>query len=375
MVIVDAVIAALILGAAVWGYRRGMTSGGLALIGFGIGAVLGSRLAPLALDGGLRDPFAPVLALPAALLLGALVAVVLERFGFRLRRSIRRRGTVDHVGGAVLAGCLGLVLTWSLGAAAARIDGLRDSVRDSEIVAQLNAVLPPPGPLLKAAEIKRDPLPVIRGPRASVGPVDETITRDPQVRAAAKSVVKIFSQGCGGTAQGSGWIGRDGLVVTNAHVVAGGENIRVQPEGKGVEHGAEAVWIDRKGDIAVLRSSGVSGLPALRVERKPGVDVLAATLGFPLDGPYTVAAARVGARASRLRLEQGGLRPRSAITLRADLAPGNSGGPVVDERGRVVTMVYASRAGGSFAYGVPATTIRRALRRAREPVDTGRCGA
>ena len=52
---------------------------------------------------------------------------------------------------------------------------------------------------------------------------------------------------------------------------------------------------------------------------------------------------------------------------------GNSGGPVVDLRGRVVAVLFASRSPGYTAYGVPASTVRRALRRAEDPVGTGGC--
>jgi S1-C subfamily serine protease len=55
--------------------------------------------------------------------------------------------------------------------------------------------------------------------------------------------------------------------------------------------------------------------------------------------------------------------------------PGNSGGPVVDGRGRVVTTVFAStRSGPQGGYGVPNAIVARAVQTATGPVDTGPCG-
>ena len=157
----------------------------------------------------------------------------------------------SEVFGALLAGCLGLVMVWICGAAAARVDDLRDPVRDSKIIDRLNAVLPPPGPLLKP-EPGPESIPALAGPEPRVRPVDPGIVRDPQVRAAARSVVKIYSQTCGGT--GTGWVARRGIVVTAAHVVAGEDKTTVQVRGRGPLHRAEATSRFRPG-----RSGGPSG--------------------------------------------------------------------------------------------------------------------
>jgi S1-C subfamily serine protease len=60
--------------------------------------------------------------------------------------------------------------------------------------------------------------------------------------------------------------------------------------------------------------------------------------------------------------------------LRGLVRSGNSGGPVVDGRGRVVTTVFAATTRGSRGgYGVPNAAVRRALRDAGGPVSTGPC--
>ncbi len=373
MLIVDLIIVGLTLAMAAWGYWRGVTTGAFVLVGFAGGALLGSRVAPLILDGGLRDPYAPVLAVPGALLRGALLAAALERVGFGLRRYLRGRNRLDAIGGALLAALAGLVMVWIVGALVARVDGLRESIRDSAIVEGLNAVVPPPGPLVNA-EVSYA-LPQIDGPRAYGRPPGVNVKRDPEVRAAKASVVKIGVTACGSGRGGSGWIAADGIVVTNAHVVNGSEEISLQVEGKGERHDAEAIWYDAAADLAILRSPGVSGERALPIDPKAKPGTKSAMLGFPGGGPYVVKPARLGVTSTLPGFQVDGGQPSKAMVTRmvARAVGGNSGGPVVDLQGRVVAVLFASRSPGYTAYGVPASTVRRALRRAEDTVGTGRC--
>src|SRR4051794_30480334 len=118
---VDIVIVGLAIAAAAWGYRQGLGAPTFALIGFGVGAIIGSRVAPLFLDGGLEDPFAPVVALPAGLIFGGIIAAVFDRVAFALRRRIPVGGRTNGIAGAALAVCVGLVAAWVLGAIIARV--------------------------------------------------------------------------------------------------------------------------------------------------------------------------------------------------------------------------------------------------------------
>jgi hypothetical protein len=371
--IVDLIIVGLTLAVAAWGYWRGVTTGPLVLVGFAGGALLGSRLAPLVLEGGLRDPYAPVLAVPAALLCGALLAAALERVGFGLRRRLRGHGTVDALGGALLAGFVGLVTVWIVAAVVVRVDDLSGSVKDSAVVDALNAVVPPPGPLVDA-DVSYS-LPQIDGPRAYGRPAGANVKRDPEVVAAAASVVKIGVSACDSGRGGSGWIAGDGIVVTNAHVVEASDEISVQMEGKGERHDAEAIWYDDVSDLAILRAPGVSGERALPIDVKAKPGTPSAMLGFPGGGPYVVKPARLGATSTLPGFQvEGGQQSKAKVTrMVARATPGNSGGPVVDLDGRVVAVIFASRSPGYTAYAVPASTVRRSLRRAEGPVDTGPC--
>jgi hypothetical protein len=375
----DWIIVGFTLLMAVWGFGQGLIAGAFALGGFAVGALLGSRLGPLVLSDGSESPYAPLFALMGALLIGGLLATVLETLGFHIRHRMGDRlGTVDGVGGGALVACLGLFLVWIGGAVALQTPGareLREPIQRSAILRKLNAVLPPSGPILQALA-RFDPFPSIRGPAADVPAPDAKIARDPQVAAAAGSVVRVLGTACGLGVQGSGWIAGDGLVVTNAHVVAGQDDTTVQVGGEGAEIDADAVFYDPENDLAILRASGLGSAPSLRmnVDARPGTS--AAILGFPEDGGYDVRPARLGQTATVVTQDAYGRGPveRSITSLRGLVRHGNSGGPVVDGRGRVVATVFAAATNRRrTGYGVPDSVVRDALGRARGPVDTGPC--
>jgi Trypsin-like peptidase domain/Colicin V production protein len=363
-----------------WGYVQGLIVGALSLAGFAAGALLGSRLGPLLLEEGSRSPYAPIFALTGALLLGGLLASGLEVLGFHLRHRVGERfGVLDGLGGAVLVGSLGLGLAWIVGAVALQTPGardLREPIQRSAILKELNAVLPPSGPLLKALA-RFDPFPTIDGPSPGVGAPDSAIARDPEVRAAGRSVVKVLGTACGLGVQGSGWVAGDGVVVTNAHVVAGQDDTTVQVRGQGPRHDADAIWFDTENDLAILRASGVQGTPALplNVGAEPGAS--AAVLGFPENGPYDVQPGRLGQTRTVISQDAYGRGPvrRRITSLRGLVRSGNSGGPMVDGRGRVVTTIFAAAtgSGSGTGFGVPDTIVQEALRSAGNRVDTGPC--
>jgi S1-C subfamily serine protease len=377
---IDWIIVAFTLAMAFWGYAQGLIVGALSLAGFAGGAVLGARLGPLLLEEGARSPYAPLVSLACAAIIGGVFASGLEVLGFHLRRRIGARfGRLDGVGGAALLACLGLGLAWIAGAVALQTPGareLREDVQRSTILRQLNSALPPSGPILNALA-RFDPLPQISGPAPDVRAPTAAIARDPQVRAASRSVVRVLGTACGLGVQGSGWVARDGVVVTNAHVVAGQDDTTVQIGGEGDRHDADVVWFDVTNDLAILRSSGIAGTPALAMNDNARAGTSAAILGFPENGPYDVQPGRLGSTTAANTQDAYGRGPvrRTITSLRGLVRHGNSGGPMVDGDGRVVTTIFASASaeGARQGFGVPDRFVREALGRAQGPVDTGPC--
>jgi hypothetical protein len=376
----DWIIVAFTALMAIWGYAQGLIVGALSLAGFAGGAVLGARLGPLLLDEGSRSPYAPLVALVGAVAIGGILAAVLEVLGFRLRRRLGSRlGVVDGIGGAVLVACLGLGLVWIGGAVALHTPGatdLREPIQRSAILQELNERLPPSGPILQALA-RFDPFPQVAGPDPEVGPPDAAIARDPDVERAGRSVVRVLGTACGLGVQGSGWIAGDGVVVTNAHVVAGQDDTTVQIRGEGPRVDAQAIWFDSRNDLAILRAPGLSGAPRLRLAAGADPGTSAAILGFPENGPYDVRPGRLGQTTTAISQDAYGRGPvrRTITALRGLVRSGNSGGPMVDGAGRVVTTIFAASVadGGQTGFGVPDSIVQNALGRVSGPVDTGPC--
>jgi len=376
----DWIIVAFVLLMAAWGYAQGLIVGALSLAGFVAGAFAGSRLGPLLLEEGSESPYAPLFALIGALMLGGILASGLEVLGFRLRRGLGERlGVLDGLGGAFLVAALGLVLVWIGGAVALNTPGareLREPIQRSAILTELNDRLPPSGGVLRTLA-RFDPFPQIQGPDPGVGRPDSRIARDPDVARAGRSVVRVLGTACGLGVQGSGWIAGNGVVVTNAHVVSGQDDTEVQLRGEGSIEDAEAIWFDATNDLALLRVPALEGEPALRLRVDAPRGTGAAILGFPENGPYDVRPARLGQTETVFTQDAYGRGPvrRTITALRGRVRSGNSGGPVVDGRGRVLTTIFASSVsdGGRSGFGVPDSEIAEALERARGPVDTGPC--
>jgi S1-C subfamily serine protease len=378
MTVLDWGIVAFTIALAIWGYRQGLIVGTLTLIGFAAGAFAGSRIGPLLLNQGAESPYAPLCAALGALLAGALVAVTLESLGLGLRSRLirgRRLHLADGAGGAALIASVALGLAWVFGAVALHAPGtaqLRADVQRSLILRNLNEVLPPSGPILRALD-RVDPAPSIVGPATPVAAPDPSIVSDPDLVRAGDSVVRVLGTACGLGVEGSGWVVGPGLVVTNAHVVAGEDDTTVTTRG-GASIEATPVHYDPENDLALLRIE--AALPALPLVAEPQTGTVAAVLGYPENGPFAVAPARLGETRETISEDAYGRGPvmRPILSLRGAVRSGNSGGPVVDARGRALGTVFAATTSGSpGGFAIPNELVEAAMRGSALPVDTGPC--
>jgi S1-C subfamily serine protease len=382
---IDWLIVAFTILLAFYGYMQGFIVGALSLAGFALGAFLGTRLAPLLLPSGSHSQYAPLFGLVGALLVGGVLASGLEGLGLHARSALRLPGlrALDGLLGAVLTACVGLGIAWVVGAVALQSGGsqpLRKDIQRSAILQGLNKLLPPSGPILHALA-RFDPLPSVRGPAADVPPPTRGILATRGVRAARASVVRVLGSACGLGIEGSGWVAGPGLVVTNAHVVAGETDTVVQLDGHPPGLQARAVVFDPHDDIAVLRVAGLTA-PALRLAADPRSGTAAAILGYPLDGPFDAEPGRVGQTQPVNTDDAYGNGPvvRLITSLRGRVRPGNSGGPMVDATGTVEATVFAAITGSSAAtrggFAVPNKLVRDELAVARSragSVSTGSC--
>jgi S1-C subfamily serine protease len=376
--VLDWAIVAFTLALALWGYRQGLIVGAMTLIGFTAGAFIGSRVGPLVLSQGSDSPYAPLCAALGALLAGALMAVTVESLALGLRAKVIRRPALhlaDGAGGAALVAAVALGVAWVFGAVALHAPGtarLRADVQESVILRSLNHVLPPSGPVLNALD-RVDPAPSVIGPAAPVARPDAAIATDPDVLGAGGAVVRVLGTACGLGVEGSGWAVEPGLVVTNAHVLAGSSDTTVTAQ-SGVKLDATPVYYDPEDDLALLRVG--ADLPTLPIsaQRDSGSD--AAVLGYPENGPYAVTPARLGETQPTVSEDSYGHGPieRTIVALRGAVRSGNSGGPLVDARGRVVGTVFAATTSGDpGGFAIPAEDVREALGEVAASVSTGPC--
>lgn len=379
MTVLDWAIVAFTFALGLWGYRQGLIVGALTLVGFAAGAFAGSRVGPLVLNQGSESPYAPLCAALGALLAGALVAVTLESLALNLRaRLIRRDGFLhfaDGAGGAALVASVALGVAWVFGAVALHAPGtaqLRLDVQRSLILRNLNEVLPPSGPILQALD-RVDPAPSIIGPAPPVAAPDSSVVADPDVLAAEGSVVRVLGTACGLGVEGSGWAGGPGLIVTNAHVVAGEDDTTVTTAA-GASLQATPVHYDPENDLALLQVD--AELPALPLAPDPSFGTAGAVLGYPENGPYATAPARLGETRDTISEDSYGRGPirRPIASLRGSVRSGNSGGPLIDDHGRVLGTVFAATTTGTpGGFAVPNQVMEAALHRPLVPVDTGPC--
>ncbi len=378
LTVLDWGIVAFIVALAIWGYQQGLIVGALTLVGFGVGAFLGSRVGPWILNQGSESPYAPLCAAMGALLIGSFVAVTLEAFAHGLRSRVIR-GPASHLadgaGGALLIATAALGLTWVFGAVALHAPGaaeLRGDVQRSLILRSLNGVMPPSGPILKALN-RVDPAPSVSGPSTAVEPPDSSVSANRRVRRAGNSVFKVLGTACGLGIEGSGWMAAPGLLVTNAHVVAGEDDTSILTQ-SGATLDATPVHYDPANDLAVL---GVGlDVPALRLAARADPGTEAAVLGYPENGPLAISPARLGETSEVISQDAYGHGPlrRRISSLRGEIRSGNSGGPVIDTRGRVLGTVFAATTTGpKGGFAVPNDVVREALADVHGPVDTGPC--
>lgn len=380
MTAIDWAIVALAAILAPVGYRQGMLVGVFTLAGFAGGAFAGSRLAPLLLSEGAESPYAPAIALLGGIVVGGVLAVLLEGFAISLRaRLVRHEGLqrADAVGGAAVLVVLALAVSWLVGAVALNAPGLQEyraDIQRSTILSALNERFPPSGPLLNALnEITTTPS--LQGPSADVEAPTKGILADPEVQAASGSVVRVLGTACGLNIAGSGWVAAPELVVTNAHVIAGEDETRIETR-DGASFDATPVVYRTRDDVAVLRVPGLP-LSPLPLAGDPSRGTPGAVVGYPGDGSFSSVAARLGSTGEVSSQDSYGRGPidRLMTSFRGKVISGNSGGPVIDGGGRVLTTVFASAvdARPPEGLGVPNSITEKVLARAGEAAGTGPC--
>jgi S1-C subfamily serine protease len=380
--LLDAAVVVMLVGATLGGYQLGFAARLLAWAGVAAGLVVGAQFVArvvTAFGGDQPDGRVTVAALFLLLMAsaGQGLGLTISRL---VPREARPRPVWDCFAGALLGGAGVLVLVWMLTPSLVVARGWpARAARGSTVVRWLHDVAPTPPARFAALgrAVSDAPYPSALEPFTTPAdpgnPPGSTMPRpvDARVR---PSTVEVEGEACGRIQAGSGWVASPGLVVTNAHVVAGERSTRVTTI-DGATLPAEVVAFDPDGDLAVLSVPGLVA-PALPLA-SPEVGMVGAVYGHPHGGPLKVIPARIAQNivATGTDIYRTSSSRRHVLILATSLQPGDSGGALVDPAGNVVGVAFATDPGQAHTgYALTSDQVRTVLASAGStPVATGSC--
>ena len=344
------------LGAAVAvGYRLGFRDHITTWVGTAAGLVFGLVVAWAATRG--RTGWSAALVAAVGLFVPMLLGWLTGRAANR-QPIYRQSESLDRIHGAIAGGLLASVVIWALVPVAAAAPGTMGERFSASATSDLVEWMP--GPITPIADVAArvdegsdtgepdDPT----GPvKPSTGPPDAvdvpkapmmTDERRDEIR---RSVVGVSGIACGRLVEGTGFVIEEHLVATNAHVVAGVEEVRIDTSDGGRMLG-RVVGYDPAADIAMVWVTELEA-PSLPLGPTPDRDFTGEVIGFALDGAAPVTPFRIAGEVTATGRDiygEGEVR-RQVLYVAAELDSGDSGAPLVSDEG-VVGMVFAIAPGG-----------------------------
>jgi S1-C subfamily serine protease len=383
--LLDLMVFLTAVAAGYGGYRLGFLARIFSWAGLALGALVADRFLPdviaffSASDPQIRLIAAISFLVGAAMLgqgvglaVGSLLHAALP-LGAGLRQGDRVAGSALGIVGVMAA-------VWVLTPALAAVPGWpAEASRGSAIAHFVEDLAPAPPETMQALRrfVQDGTFPAVfnelrRSPDPGPPPIDGLA---PEVhQRVVQSTVKVSGEACRRIQEGSGFVAMPGIVVTNAHVVAGEKAPRVEPyEGKSLP--ATVILFDANRDLAMLRVPGLSkaALPVAKAkEGDTGV-----VYGHPGGGDLRPAPARISQEliaVGRDIYDRNDTR-RSIFVLASNLRPGDSGAALVDKTGHVVGVAFAiapDKPGVSYA--LTDKELKSVLASgANTPVSTGGC--
>ncbi len=356
-------------------------------IGLAAGLLAAARLAPVVLDlyqGGMPETRL-MLALGLFLILSTAGASLGAVAGASIRKLIPP-GTglriADRVAGGVIGALGGVLMVWLLVPILAVMPGsLSELARNSSIARNIDRYGPATPQALQdlRRQVSDVNFPEVfsrLGPSPRTGPPPGAVALPAAVRdRVALSTVKVSGTACSRVLSGSGFSPAADIIVTNAHVVAGVDRPSVlRPDGRRLA--ATVVVFDPDRDLAVLRVPNLGQTPLPVADADEGDE--GAVYGHPEgQDELAIIPARVESKINAQGRDLYGDHriTRQILILAAALAPGDSGGALVDVSGRVVGVAFAVAPDKpATAYALASDELRAVLDVPRaSPVDTGPC--
>ena len=378
---------ASVASAAIGGFRMGFLARVASWVGLGAGIYAALRLSPVVLDH--YQSGQPETRLLVTLGLFLVVSTAGASLGAVAGHSIRGLippgtglRTADRAAGGVVGGLGGVLMIWLLIPILGAVPGVvSESARNSAIARAIDGIGPDTPQALQdlRRQVSDFNFPEVfsrLGPSPEAGPPPGEVALPPAVRdRVAASTVKVMGTACGRILYGSGFSPAADIIVTNAHVVAGVSKPSVlRTDGRRLP--AIVVVFDPNRDLAVLRVANL-GRPALPVG-DPDVGDEGAVYGHPRgQDELAIIPARVeqAVNAQGFDLYGDTRIRREVLVLAAALAPGDSGGALVDTAGNVIGVAFAIAPDRpATAYALSVDELRAVLAQPRNTeVDTGPC--
>ncbi|ORW04045.1 acid resistance serine protease MarP [Mycobacterium kyorinense] len=387
----DIAVLAVAFIAAISGWRSGALGSLLSFVGVLLGAVAGVLLAPhivTHITAPRAKLFAALFLILGLVVIGEVAGVVLGR---AVRGAIRSRiiRFFDSLIGVAVQMVVVLIAAWLLATPLTSSSGqpnLAAAVRGSRVLAEVNQVAPPwlktvpkrLSSLLDTSGLPQVLEPFSRTPVAAVATPDAGLADNPVVAATQPSVVKIraIAPSCQKVLEGSGFVLSPDRVMTNAHVVAGANNVTVEAGGN--PYDATVVSYDPSVDIAILAVPNLPPPPLAFADGavKGGTDAL--VLGYPGGGGFVATPARVREiiELSGPDIYRDATVNREVYTIRATVEQGNSGGPLIDLNGKVLGVVFGAAVDDNdTGFVLTAKEVASQLAKIGDtaPVATGAC--
>ncbi|WP_342318882.1 MarP family serine protease [Corynebacterium mayonis] len=391
--IVDLVLIALLPLLFISGWRQGAITAVFSAVGLCAGLVIGLAISPLLVGLGETQGLRLVLLFAVIVFFSGVGYTVGGLIGVSLRDRAKSRSTlrVDSVVGAAFQTVACVFVIWFVSVPlAVSLPGVAgEALRESRVLAAIDRAVPAGADTLPArfaALLDDSGLPPLVSPfhppgDAAVDAPNPAAIDPAMVERVRPSIVHVMGDAevCSRLLMGSGFVTAPDYVITNAHVVAGTEEVELDTV-LGVKE-AEVVHYDPAADLAVLHAPGLNlePLPFAAEQLRPGGD--AVVMGFPQSGPFTASAARVRQMLtiSGPDIYATGRVDREAYTLRGEIVQGNSGGPVLTPAGEVAGVIFgASVQSSGTGYALTAREVRNRLGGATNktvPADTRQCVA
>jgi S1-C subfamily serine protease len=209
-------------------------------------------------------------------------------------------------------------------------------------------------------EVERPPLPALVEPDAEIGMLAgvkaPTIAAESTERQARRLTLRVRNIGCEGIATGSGWALSKDLLVTNRHVLAGAYQLELNTW-NGNDLQVDAAKVSRLGDLGIVNvSSRLPQVGTLGGKVVSGERVTA--VGYPEGGELRLIPGVVVDHVDGRKFEV----PGRVIRLNSKVRPGNSGGPLLDGKGKIVGVIFAKEIATGLALAIPVVTLKELIR-------------